>query len=76
LAVGVGAITVGLIINQMIDRAIDYTHRRRLVQRYSSRGVALAQTGSFKRCDLCQRIQVQAHDVWVCPHCDNAALHR
>ena len=72
VAIGLGAITLALIINQTVDTTTDYRHRKRLIHRFSS--TAVSQRAGIRRCDLCSRIQMQASDVWLCPHCDNPKL--
>ena len=72
VAIGLGAVTIALIINQTVDRTTDYRHRRRLIHRFSP--TAMSEAAGIRRCDLCNRIQMQASDVWLCPHCDNPKL--
>lgn len=72
VAVGLGAMTVALIVNQTIDRTADFRHRRRLIHRFSP--TAMSDGVGIRRCDLCNRIEMQASHVWLCPHCDNPTL--
>lgn len=72
VAIGLAAVTLALIVNQAIDRTADFRHRQRLIGRFSP--VAMADGAGIRRCDLCNRIEMQASDVWLCPHCDNPQL--
>jgi len=72
IAVGLAAITVALIVNQAIDRTSDFRHRRKLIHRFSP--VPMSDDAGIRRCDLCNRIEMQASNVWLCPHCDNPQL--
>ena len=53
LAVGFGAVTLALIVNQTIDRTTDYRHRRRLVHRFSPVVSLRNAGGGIHRCAEC-----------------------